>query len=711
MTYLLLDYETFSECDIEERGLDVYASHPTTKALLLAYAFANERGRIEGTVKIADLDNGDDFPTAVSDHLLDKSVIKVAWNAEFEQRITSDVIQLPVDSSSWADCASAAVACSLPGKLAKCCEALNLSEDTSKKAEGRRLIDRFSVPHIKKPKGEEPFSYRLRKSDAEDDWEKFRQYCIQDVVAEAEIWKLLLPLAPLRDMLHSYATHCRINRTGWPVDTEFCEKASKAFSSRQEASLSALQTAAGVENGRSRDQLLPKIKSMGYPFETLAKPSVEATIKEPSTKEELRQILRMRLAVAKTGSSKFDKVLNCSRGSRLRHQYRYLGSRTGRWSSNGVQVQNMPRLPASVKHAPEKFAASLGKSLEPEEVDSGAFLDVMGEISSSVRLAFRAPEGKTLVIGDYSSVENRVLGWITGSQPILDVFKEHLDPYLSFVSQMRHCSYEEAVAKHKEGQTQDRQLAKVAVLGCGFGLGAGRAYRTKDGELALSGLRGHMLRAGIKTSESECSELVNAFRTAYPEVPRFWKQLEAAFLKCIGSWGTKIPVQSLVVQSLVMDGLSKDLQPIVTIKIPSGRKLIYLGCRVAVEPSAYPGGKPFTNISYLGVEHTKNVVEGQEKTAAASWGRIRSYGGKLTENVVQAIARDLLSESLVTLSEGPHYLMEVVGHSHDEIVATVDRERVSEGEQELKAVMETVPVWAAGLPIGAEVCSSERYTK
>lgn len=423
------------------------------------------------------------------------------------------------------------------------------------------------------------------------------------------------------------------------------------------------------------------------------------------------QALTLRLAGAKSSIKKLPKIIEqISPDHRLREQYRFYGAHTGRWSGKGAQLQN---LKAARTKDEKKMVGEVIAALE-----AGQPVENLDALSLSLRPLITAPKGKKVVIADFKSVENRVLMWTSGCEAGMQVYLDGKDPYIDFASRMEDIPYEEVSAEM-------RQRAKPGTLGCGFGLGGGQLVRKcrcngslfdknacryfwvvkaevtgpltcpKCGREGISpglpektGLWRYAEMMGVDLSQKDAQRQVEEFRQAFSEIAEFWYFLEEAFAACVltrreqrvnSSLGSKITFRY------------KD--PALRIVLPSGRELVY------PSPFAHKGrnARGFQSLS-IGFEGLKGK----------SWVRQTTYGGKVCENVVQAIALDLLVDALFRIEADTRF--EIVGHTHDEAICLAD-ENDTGAKERLEGYMSAVEPWACGLPMAADGFEGRRYVK
>lgn len=668
--------------DLKTCGIDNYAKHESTKILLMAYAFDN------GSVQLWQPHKTPDMPKEILNALLDDAVIKIAWNVNFERSICRHVLKIDVPIEQWIDPMIYSRYLSLPGSLAESGRILGLAEDQLKIRDGKRLIKKFCLPTSGKLLaslfGDLPPTFYTEDS-APADWILFCNYCIRDVETERAIYDIMKSSKFPEVETEGWRLDQKINSAGIPVNRVFIENALQMAEAAKIELDKELVILTGLDNPNSRNQLIAWAKSKGYPFESIRKDFVDKFLDGKDTEEtvECKKVLRVRKEASKTSYKKFEAIASLvSSDHRLRNQFMYLGaSRSGRWSGVGVQVQNLARPNKAVE---KDYDAAVKLIMECDY--SGVkekFSSVINTITSCVRSSFQAPEGKKFAICDLNAIENRVLGWVSGCPSILSIFEKELDPYIAFAVKLYHMPYEELI-----NDKAKRQIAKPAVLGAGYGLGGGEIKRDGFGNWVKGGLWGYAENMGVVMEKEEAHAAVKTFREAYPEVPAFWKRLDAAAI------------------SVIVKGGSREIGPInlrrrkrtngeyvLIIELPSGRCLHYMNARVQIKIyEGYNGAYEKPAIIYDGIGHGVGKVND-------GWGMVYTYGGKLTENIVQAIARDVLLHGMIDADKKG---AEIILHVHDEIVALVESDASKFQYKDLKESMEKCPWWAEGLPLKAD---------
>lgn len=648
------------------------------------------------------------FPYEIRKAVLDPTVTKVAWNSTFERAVLRKFYNIESPCNQWIDPMVWARHLSMPGKLESVGEILKLDVTEAKMEEGARLIQKFCQPQndvMESPLfGTSTAFYRDWETDP-DDWFLFGKYCQQDVVAERTILHKLrkFPLPTLEQK--GWELDQKINERGMPVDLDLVRGALKLAVQEVVGLNQELKEITGLENPNSRDQMLAWLRPQGYPFNSLGKDEVTRVLNTPSIlgvmTPEAQKALYIRQKASKTSYKKYEAILtNVGADGRLRDQFSFLGaSRAGRWTGHAVQLQNLPRPTKAVEKKLDRAIDLLREIGQAQTEVLSAYIDqvnkefpsVMDVVSSCIRSAFRAPEGKKLVVCDLNAIENRVLGWVARSKTILAVFEEGRCPYLDFASKMYDIPYAELAAAYESGDPsakEKRQVAKPAVLGCGYGLGGGEEYQDKNGDWVKGGLWGYAEGMGIKVTQEQAHDAVKIWRDENPEVVQLWYDLEAAAIRAVKT-GEAVRVGPVTFQCFG--------GKVLRILLPSGRGLHYIHPRI--EGREFQGRKgPYVRESlyYDGIDQQTR-----------QWVRVPTYGGKLTENIVQAISRDLLLNAMFLADEMG---FNIVAHVHDEIVTEVaDDSRI--GLKDLRDCMVTRPEWARDLPLGAEGYECVYYHK
>lgn len=659
---LHLDYETFSEVDLKKRGLPVYATHDSTEVLTLGWAFDND------PVELWEPHKGP-MPREVR-RAMESDEILVAWNAAFERWISQHVLGIETPREQWRDPMVMAYALSMPGALETVCKIVGLPPEKQKIADGKRLLRKFSQP--RKPTKNKPWTRETWETEPED-WGLLGEYCRQDVDTERDVLHRLRKWPLPKHEWELWFLDQKINDAGLPIDPLMVRNAPTMAKVVRDELLEQANAITGLGNSNSTQLLVPWLQERGYPFDELKKAKVAKAVDNPPEEltAEALEVLKLRQQWSRTSTRKYvamEKAVNDD--GRLRHMFQFAGAgRTWRWAGRRVQLQNLPR-PTKEVEQDLKTATNAIRANDLPFIKI-AFDNPMDVLSSCLRSAIRAPEGKKLVVADLNAIENRVLGFLADSDRILKVFRDGLCPYKTFGVQMFKVPYEEI--------TKDqRTLSKPGVLGGGYMLGGGDQKGDEK-----TGLWGYADNMGIKMTRDEAHHSVEVYRANNPEVVRFWDDIDRAVRRCIA---TKKPQE---VGPLVVDISG----PFMRIRLPSGRHLHYV--RPALKMWDMPWKKKGTDKPDRRISVT---YEGLNQTTR-KWHRMSTHPGKLTENADQAIARDILAPGLI---EADRRGFEVIGHVHDEIVTLVDEDSPLGVPQLCECMAEIHLPWAPDLPLAAD---------
>lgn len=646
---LHIDIETYSGESLADCGVHRYAEHPDFQILLFAYAFD------EAPVTVMDLAQGATLPAPVLRALTDPKVVKVAHNATFERTCIGRMLGKELDPLQW-ECTMAQCArCGLPLSLGEAAKALGL--EVQKMTEGKKLIKQFCLPHEATLLGG---SERVLPTDDLKGWQTFKDYCRMDVEVERELDKALAWLEPTQDEKALYALDQRINDRGVLVDMQLVDNAVRMDTIYKARLNVEAQQITGLSNPNSATQLRKWLGGRtGLQLDTLRKADLP-DIKGSTEDGDVHRVLQIRAEMAKTSNKKYEAMQKTvCRDSRVRGLLQYHGTRTGRWAGRLVQMQNLP----------QNHISDLGLArelLRDGDMDamSLCYGNVPDTLSQLIRTAFVAPDGETFAVCDFSAIEARVLAWLAGEEWVLEVFRGHGKIYEATAAQMYGCSVEEISKTDPR-----RQKGKIAVLALGYQGGTG----------ALAAMGGE--RMGL--SAEDMAGIVRDWRKANPHIVKCWANIETAAQRCVTT-GIDQKVYGLVFHRRQEDGT-------MTIQLPSGRLLCYR--------SMTTGTNRFGNgsLKYRGVNSTTN-----------QWGWIETYGGKLTENIVQAIARDCLAHTLLALDRNGY---PTVFHVHDEVVCEVPKEEGPEALKRIQTIFADVPDWAEGLPLKGAGYVTDYYLK
>lgn len=646
MKTLAIDIETYSSVDLTKSGVYAYTSAPDFEILLFAYGFDDD------PIEIIDLASGEKLPQKIIEELYDDSIIKTAFNANFERTCLSVYLKKKLSSKSWRCTAVQAAELGLPLHLEGVAKALKLDEQKMK--EGKDLIRYFSVPC--KPTKSNVGRTRNLPNNAPEKWGLFKKYCKRDVEVERAI-RNKLERYPISDKEQElWILDQEINDRGILIDTSLVDNAVRCDKGYKESIVDEAKAITGLDNPNSVAQLKEWLIDNGVEVQSLSKKAVSEMAEKADG--EIERILKLRLEMAKTSIKKYEAI---KRGlcpdKRVRGLLQFYGAnRTGRWAGRLVQVHNLPQNII--------FDIDIAREL----VKSGDFetLELLFEsvpivLSQLIRTAFIPAPGNRFIVADFSAIEARVISYLAGEKWRLDVFKGHGKIYEASASQMFKVPIEEITKT-----SPLRQKGKVAELALGY----------QGGTNALIAMGA--IDMGLK--EEELPELVEVWRNANKKIVRCWYDIENAAQKAVKD---KVLTNVGSIKFHVENG-------ILFIALPSGRNLSYIRPRIEMDSRF--------NRECL-------TYEGMDQTSK-QWSRQNTYGGKLVENIVQATARDCLGEAMLRVDKSGY---KIVMHVHDEIII-----EEPEGFGSLKEVCsimgEPIP-WAPGLTLRADGFESKFYKK
>lgn len=643
-TIMGIDIETYSSAPLPKCGVYRYTDAPDFEVLLFSYAYDDE------PVVTVDLACGETLPSDVIAALNDPTIIKVAYNAQFERVCLSRYLGRWLDPHQWRCTAVMAAYLTLPSRLADVAVALKLSQQ--KMEEGKDLIRYFSVPC--KPTKTNGGRTRNMPADAPEKWALYKKYNAQDVVTERAVRKALEAWPLPEHEWKLYALDQQINDRGVRVDKKLVKNAIAVDEVFTEAAYQQAKELTGLENPGSVNQLKAWLADQDMPMESLAKKIVQE--KAAQTDGIVAELLNLRLELSKTSVKKYEAMARTvCRDGRIHGLLQFGGaSRTFRWAGRLVQVQNLPQ-----NHLPDlDLAREIVKAGDEEMLDS-LFDSVPGTLSELIRTAFIPKEGCRFIVADFSAIEARVLAWLAGEEWVLDEFRGKGKIYEATASRMFHIPQESIVKGHPNYEY--RQKGKQATLSCGYGGGVG----------ALKAM-------GAKMPEEEMQPLVDAWRAANPNIVAFWNAMDRAARKVIRSkTSARVGKVTLYWQDDKM-----------LMRLPSGRNLCYQS--------------PHFTMNRFG----SDAIGYYAPNAAGQMVEQETFGGKLAENATQAIARDILAHAMLNLDAAGY---PIVFHVHDEAVMEMP---IGEGSMEdACAVMGQPPDWASDLPLRADGYECAYYRK
>lgn len=642
-----IDIETYGSHDLKACGVYRYVEAADFTILLFSYSVDN------GPVYCVDLAQGEQIPSDIFAALTDPAVTKTAFNAVFERVcIGKYFFGRPLDPAQWRCTMVRAARMGLPLSLEQCGEVLRL--ENGKMKEGKALIRYFSTPG----KGK-----RHLPADAPDRWDVFKQYNIRDVEVEQQILAKVRRLEPAAFDEELYTIDQRINDRGVLLDRQLAENATRFDDEYKAQLLEEAKAITGLDNPNSPAQIKDWLRRVtGFSADSLNKKNLDDLENQLIYWPKAQKVLRIRREMGKTSTKKYNAMLECvCDDGRIRGLLQFYGAaRTGRWAGRLVQVQNLPQ-----NHLEDlDYARRLVKAgdLDDFQMNYASPTHVLSELT---RTAFVAKPGCTFHVCDFSAIEARVIAWLASEKWVLDVFRQGGDIYCATAGQMFNCKVE------KHGQNSGlRQKGKIAVLALGYG----------GGVSALEAMGGS--RMGL--TEKEEKDIMQRWRAANPHIVRFWGIIEAAAVKAIKT-GESATIHRGIVVSYRWGAL--------LITLPSGRAICYPRAGIGME----------TGDGWRG-DHEIIEYEGLNQTTK-KWEKIRTYGGKLTENVVQAIARDVLGNVIIRAEESG---LNIVFHIHDEIVVEAEQGQTL---QDVEAIFSKPIDWCRDLPLKGAGYTTPYYLK
>lgn len=655
MHHLSIDIETRSSVDLGKAGAYKYAQSPDFEILLFAYQWNND------PVKIIDLKNGEQLSCWLMQALTDPDVIKHAYNAAFEWYCLNRAgYETPIDQ--WRCTMAHGLYCGYTAGLDATGKAIGLPQDKQKLTTGRALIRYFCVP-CKPTKTNGGRTWNQPWHDT-DKWNLFKEYCKQDVVTEREILKRLDLFPMPEEEEHLWQMDVLMNAYGVRVDTELIEGALYIDQIITQRLTDEAVRLTGLDNPNSTAQLLKWLKDNGTETDNLRKETVSELL-DSINPENVQRVLEIRQQLGKTSIKKYVAMDTAQgEGDRVRGLTQYYGAnRTGRWAGRLVQMQNLPRNYLKTLD----YARNLVKAKNYDGVKI-LYGNVPDTLSQLIRTAFIPSSGHKFVVADFSAIEARVIAWLAGEQWVNEVFATHGKIYEATASQMFGVPVERIAKGNPEYSL--RQKGKVATLALGY----------QGGTSALIAMGA--LQMGL--TEEELPDIVQRWRQANPRIKGLWYAIENAALAVMET------AQPQGINGLIF-ALEGDLiygQSFLTVRLPSGRKLFY--------------PKPFLKENRFEKMAVHYYTVGQQ---TRKWEVTSTYGGKMVENIVQAIARDCLA---VTLERIAAKGLQVVFHVHDEVIIDAPMETTVE---EICGLMAEPISWAPGLVLKGAGFENGYYMK
>lgn len=650
MDHLSIDLETFSSVPIAKAGAQKYIASPDFGILLFAYS-------LNGAPPVCcDIAQGEHLPDWVLDALCDPQCLKHAYNAAFEWDCLSKFMGRQLPPEQWRCTMFHGLYAGYPAGLDAAGRALGLPEDKRKLSTGKALIRYFCVPCT--PTKSNGGRRRNLPNHDPARWELFKEYNAQDVTTEMEIERRLSLITVPDWLQRQWETDLLINARGVAVDMEMVNGALEIGATVRERLTQEAVRISGLSNPNSVQQLSAWLEQeTGEEVTDLRKDTVAKMIAQAPDNPEVQRMLEIRQELGKTSTKKYDAIEQavCPDG-RVRGLLQFYGAnRTGRWAGRLVQVQNLPRTYTQ----PLELARNLVKlrKLDNLRLVYGSVPDTLSQL---IRTAFVASDGNVLFDADFSAIEARVISWLAGEQWRLDVFKTHGKIYEASASQM----FGVPIERIKKGNPEYalRQKGKVAELALGYQGGAGALINMGALDMGIP--------------EDDLPDIVQRWRDTNKRICDLWYKMNSAAVEAI-STGCSVGVGRLLV-SCEYDAVHE--VEYLTVLLPSGRKLYYNSPQIGENKWGGP------SISYMGMDQTTK-----------KWKRIETYGGKLVENCVQAVARDCLAQAIENLEkEG----LSVVFHIHDEVV--IDCRADTATLDDVVNIMSRPIPWAPGLPLNAD---------
>lgn len=650
MDHLSIDLETFSSVPIAKAGAQKYIASPDFEILLFAYS-------LNGAPSVCcDIAQGELLPDWVLDALCDPQCLKHAYNAAFEWGCLSKFMGRQLPPEQWRCTMFHGLYAGYPAGLDATGRALGLPEDKRKLSTGKALIRYFCVPCT--PTKSNGGRRRNLPNHDPARWELFKEYNAQDVTTEMEIERRLSLITVPDWLQRQWETDLLINARGVAVDMEMVNGALEIGATVRERLTQEAVRISGLSNPNSVQQLSAWLEQeTGEEVTDLRKDTVAKMIAQAPDIPEVQRMLEIRQELGKTSTKKYDAIEQavCPDG-RVRGLLQFYGAnRTGRWAGRLVQVQNLPRTYTQ----PLELARNLVKQrkLDNLRLIYGSVPDTLSQL---IRTAFVASDGNVLIDADFSAIEARVISWLAEEQWRLEVFKTHGKIYEASASQM----FGVPIERIKKGNPEYalRQKGKVAELALGYQGGAGALINMGALDMGIP--------------EDDLPDIVQRWRDTNKRICDLWYKMNSSAVEAI-STGSSVGVGRLLV-SCEYDAVHE--VEYLTVLLPSGRKLYYNSPQIGENKWGGP------SISYMGMDQTTK-----------KWKRIETYGGKLVENCVQAVARDCLAQAIENLEkEG----LPVVFHIHDEVV--IDCRADTATLDDVVNIMSRPIPWAPGLPLNAD---------
>ena len=667
MKTLSIDIETYSSIDLTKSGVYKYIQNDF-EILLIAYAYDDEE------IKIIDLKNNEKIPEKLKEDILDENIIKTAFNANFERVCLSKYFNTYLSPKMFRCTQVHALYLGLPHGLENVAKSLRLKEQ--KLEEGKSLIRFFNKREnldLLTSNNE-----NIKKGEVLKKYEEFKKYCINDVKVERSIRKILEKVKLPESEQKLWQLDQEINDRGVLVDSKLLNNAIYYDNYFKSNLIEKLKTITNINNPKSNNQMKDYLNSLGLNVNSLSKESVESLLNSDEVKknphyEKIKEVLHLRKMLNKTSTKKYESMKRCMcDDERIRGLFQFYGAnRTGRWAGRLVQVQNLPQNKINnLEQVREKIRNDIIKDFpsRKKEFNKNLNLNLYNNenlsslLSQLIRTTFIPKKNHRFIIADFSAIEARIIAYLSNEKWRIDVFNTHGKIYEASASKMFKVDIDEIT---KESEL--RQKGKIAELALGYQGGVG----------ALVSMGAY----NMNLCESELIEIVKAFRSSNPNIVKLWNNAQKAFIEAVKNKSV-VHIDKNI--SFIYEG------NILFIKLPSGRRLSYIRPKIDYD-------NIFNKyiITYEGVDPTTKKSK-----------RLTTYGGKLVENIVQAIARDVLAQAMMNLK---NHGFNIVMHVHDEIVLEVE-DKISSIE-EICEIMCKENKYLKGLKLKADGFESKYYKK
>ena len=647
---LSIDIETYSSVDIGKCGAYKYVESEDFEILLFAYSLDY------GPVTVIDLAQGRQIPRAIVGYIFDKDIEKTAFNANFERTCLSKYFGAYCDSSQWSCTMILSASCGLPLSLAGVGAALELPEDKAKMKEGKELIRYFCQPC--KPTKANGGRTRNRPEDAPEKWATFIEYNRRDVETENTIRQRLLKWRPDYSEQKLWCLDQRMNDKGVRIEPKLAENAIRIGNQYRDELIAHCKQLTGLENPNSTAQIKQWLEEQeGIEVLSLNKKAI-VDVYASLNAEQTKEVLKLREEFSKSSNKKYEAFFrSCCKDDHVRGTFQFYGASTGRWAGRLVQLQNLPH-----DTLPDLDDARMWAMLGDEEDFECMYPKVQSALSALIRTMIIPEENSRLIVADFSAIEARVIAWIANEEWRIKAFENGEDIYCASASR----AFKVPVVKHGiNGEL--RAKGKIIELACGYGGGVGAMKNFGADKMGMT--------------EEEMSDLVAKWRDASPHIVALWKSLEDAAIRCIKRGKPTISTVGHIRFDLE-DG-------VMWMTLPSGRRIAYWGAAMGQDR----WGRP--SMTYMSMNQTTR-----------KWERTETFGGKLTENLIQATARDCLKEALFNLDKAGYDVRATV---HDEVIIT-DPFDHGTLEEAIQLMCKGAP-WTEGLPLNADGFETMFYKK